>query len=239
MFGRKTGAARDATSSGDAGGDAELERLPDDVLRAIVDEEYEEALRLDAEANKKAAAEGALDLEDNARDDERARKTLAELDLDDETLARIELVKTILTERKDRSERATWRRCVAMARSTLGDEPVADYDDFARFGQGTEHRSVDDRSCAGCTPTASASAGSRAAVADVLTAEGLAECVGKARRSRHWAGYAGRQAQGAGQRAVRGVRGSVRRDVRRPDRRQPVPAADEIPIAPPGTFGTC
>mmetsp|Transcript_2213 Transcript_2213/g.9394 ORF Transcript_2213/g.9394 Transcript_2213/m.9394 type:complete len:268 (+) Transcript_2213:585-1388(+) len=44
---------------------------------------------------------------------------------------------------------------------------------------------------------------------------------------------AGRQTQGAGQRAVRGVRGGVRRDVRRPDRRPPVPAADEILIPPP------
>ena len=107
MFGRRSGAARDAadlTRREHAGAETreELERLHDDVLRAIVDEEYEEALRIDAEANKKSAAEAALDLEDNARDDERGRKTLAELDLDEETLARIELVKTILKERKDR-----------------------------------------------------------------------------------------------------------------------------------------
>ena len=77
MFGRKTGAARDAgdlVRRAHAGAETreELERLPDDVLRAIVDEEYEEALRLDAEANKKSAAGAALDLEDNAHDDERA-----------------------------------------------------------------------------------------------------------------------------------------------------------------------
>ena len=58
MFGRKTGAARDAgdrVRRAHAGAETreELERLPDEVLRAIVDEEYEEALRLDAEANKK------------------------------------------------------------------------------------------------------------------------------------------------------------------------------------------
>ena len=196
MFGRKTGAARDAgdlVRRAHAGAETreELERLPDDVLRAIVDEEYEEALRLDAEANKKAAAEGALDLEDNARDDERARKTLAELDLDDETLARIELVKTILKERKDRAEKATWRRCVSMARSTLGDEPVADYDDFARFvHRGLDTESVDDRELrrlyANCLQHRP---GSRAAVADVLTAERLAECVEKGHWSRHWARY--------------------------------------------------
>ena len=196
MFGRKTGAARDAgdlVRRAHAGAETreELERLPDDVLRAIVDEEYEEALRLDAEANKKAAAEGALDLEDNARDDERARKTLAELDLDDETLARIELVKTILKERKDRAEKATWRRCVSMARSTLGDEPVADYDDFARFvHRGLDTESVDDRELrrlyANCLQHRP---GSRAAVADVLTAERLAECVEKGQWSRHWARY--------------------------------------------------
>ena len=196
MFGRKTGAARDAgdlVRRAHAGAETreELERLPDDVLRAIVDEEYEEALRLDAEANKKSAAGAALDLEDNAHDDERARKTLAELDLDDETLARIELVKTILKERKDRSERATWRRCVAMARSTLGDEPVADYDDFARFvHRGLDTERVDDRELrrlyANCLQHRP---GSRAAVADVLTAERLAECVEKGQWSRHWARY--------------------------------------------------
>ena len=120
MFGRRSGAARDAadlTRREHAGAETreELERLHDDVLRAIVDEEYEEALRIDAEANKKTAAEAALDLEDNARDDERGRKTLAELDLDEETLARIELVKTILKERKDRVEQAARRRCISMA----------------------------------------------------------------------------------------------------------------------------
>ena len=196
MFGRKTGAARDAgdlVRRAHAGAETreELERLPDDVLRAIVDEEYEEALRVDAEANKRAAAEGALDLEDNARDDERARKTLAELDLDDETLARIELVKTILKERKDRAERATRRRCVAMARSTLGDEPVADYDDFARFvHRGLDTENVDDRELrrlyANCLQHRP---GSRRGVADVLTAERLAECVEKGQWARHWARY--------------------------------------------------
>ena len=80
MFGRKTGGANpagDLVRRAHAGAETreELERLPDDVLRAIVDEEYEEALRLDAEANKKSAAGAALDLEDNAHDDERARKT--------------------------------------------------------------------------------------------------------------------------------------------------------------------
>jgi len=198
MFGRRSGAARDAadlTRREHAGAETreELERLHDDVLRAIVDEEYEEALRIDAEANKKSAAEAALDLEDNARDDERGRKTLAELDLDEETLARIELVKTILKERKDRVEQAARRRCISMARSVLGDEAVADFDDFARFvHRGLDTEGVDDRELrrlyANCLQSRP---GSRTAVSDVLSAEKLAESVEKGQWAKHWVRYVG------------------------------------------------
>ena len=137
---------------------------------------------------KRAAAEAALDLEDNARDDERGRKTLAELDLDEETLARIELVKQILKERKDRVEQAARRRCISMARSVLGDEAVADFDDFARFvHRGLDTEGVDDRELrrlyANCLQSRP---GSRTAVSDVLSAEKLAESVEKGQWAKHW-----------------------------------------------------
>ena len=155
----------------------ELERLPDDVLRAIVDEEYEEALRLDAEANKKSAAGAALDLEDNVYDDERARKTLAELDLDDETLARMELVKTILKERKDRSERGRGADMPPWL-TDAGTNP-ADYDDFARFvHRGLDTERVDDRELRRLYNRLQHRPGSRA-VADIPAAERLAERVEK------------------------------------------------------------
>ena len=139
---------------------------------------------------KRAAAEAALDLEDNARDDERGRKTLAELDLDEETLARIELVKQILKERKDRVEQAARRRCISMARSVLGDEAVADFDDFARFvHRGLDTEGVDDRELrrlyANCLQSRP---GSRTAVSDVLSAEKLAESVEKGQWAKHWCG---------------------------------------------------
>ena len=142
---------------------------------------------------KRAAAEAALDLEDNARDDERGRKTLAELDLDEETLARIELVKQILKERKDRVEQAARRRCISMARSVLGDEAVADFDDFARFvHRGLDTEGVDDRELrrlyANCLQSRP---GSRTAVSDVLSAEKLAESVEKGQWAKHWVRYVG------------------------------------------------
>ena len=80
-----------------------------------------------------------------------------------------------------------------MARSVLGDEAVADFDDFARFvHRGLDTEGVDDRELrrlyANCLQSRP---GSRTAVSDVLSAEKLAESVVKGQWAKHWSRYVG------------------------------------------------
>jgi hypothetical protein len=94
-------------------------------------------------------------------------------------------------ERRDRAERGVYRRCYAIARSTVGDRAVIDLEDFKRFiHRGLEVESVDrwelKRLYTGCLQ---GRPGSRVAVSDTLDVEQLRWVVERGQWKRHWSRY--------------------------------------------------
>lgn len=195
----------------------ELEALPDDVLEAIaleernlpvrdrgrggahagLDDEHDDlAADADGDAHElrgddAATAEAVLDLEDNEADVAFAEEKLARALAEEAARSRISLVKAILAERRDRAERRVYRRCFAIARSTVGDRAVIDLEDFKRFiHRGLDTEAVDQwelkRLYTGCLQ---GRPGSRVAVSDTLDVDQLRHVIEQGQWKRHWSRY--------------------------------------------------
>ena len=135
-----------------------------------------------------ASASGRYRAEETEAGEARAREKLELAAARDASRARAALAAAILTDRRARADRAVYRRCFAIARSTVGDRAVIDLEDFKRFvHRGLEVEGIDQwelkrlyTSCLQGRP------GSRVAVSDTLDVEQLRWVIERGQWARHW-----------------------------------------------------